>query len=82
MATITISTDPGCQWFASDDRSWIEVTSNPVGSGSGTVTFSVEANPEAARFGFIYLGGHQIRINQDGAAGAAGGGGDARRACC
>jgi hypothetical protein len=66
--TITIGTDAACEWFASDDRDWIEITSNVLGSGSSTINFTADANPGAARIGFIFLGGQDVRVNQRGRA--------------
>ena len=45
-ATVAISVEApdGCDWSASAHSPWIRITGGETGSGSGTVTFAVEAN--------------------------------------
>jgi hypothetical protein len=46
-----------CAWTASVDVPWITITSGGSGTGNGTITYSVEANPlSASRTGHITVG--------------------------
>ncbi|MCX6887802.1 MAG: N-acetylmuramoyl-L-alanine amidase, partial [Verrucomicrobia bacterium] len=55
----------GCSWTASTSQSWIHTTSS--GTGSGTVAYTVDANPATAtRAGTIAVGGQQFSISQAG----------------
>ena len=78
--SITVATHPDCSWFASDDRSWISITGEPLmGTGPVIVNFQVEENSDgAARMGHVYVGGQNVSINQEsnGGSGAGGGGGN------
>src|SRR5262245_53874135 len=62
-----------CQWSVESTESWIEITGGAGGNRSGTVRFSVAANPGGARTGRIRLDqDHNARceIAQAGAGGA------------
>ena len=41
--TLTVTTQAGCAWTTSTAASWITLT--PAGTGSGTVSYTVTANP-------------------------------------
>ena len=43
--TLTVNTQTGCPWTVGKNVSWINISSNTSGSGPGTITFSVAANP-------------------------------------
>ncbi len=63
---VTISLLIGCPWTASSSAGWIKVLP-PNGSGSDTVTITVDSNPSSlARPGKITVAGETITINQDG----------------
>jgi uncharacterized repeat protein (TIGR01451 family) len=55
--TVSVSAPPLCNWTATADRDWITVTSGTVGTGNGTVSYSVAPNT-----GSSSVGG-SIRIN-------------------
>ena len=42
---VAVTTDSGCPWTASSDSNWLTITAGASGSGSGTVTYNVGANP-------------------------------------
>jgi hypothetical protein len=44
-------------WTARADHPWLEITAGAAGSGTGTVTYSVAANPGPARTGTIAVSG-------------------------
>lgn len=50
----SVTTTAACTWRAEDDQGWISL-SNDRGTGSGTITFSVQANTGSARSGRISL---------------------------
>jgi hypothetical protein len=65
--SFSISTGSGCGWTATSGVSWITVTAGTSGTGSGTVSFSVDANTSSApRSGFINAGGLTFSVTQSG----------------
>jgi hypothetical protein len=52
---VAVGTAAGCTWTAVSNASWITVTGGAAGSGNGTTTFSVAANPGAARSGTLTI---------------------------
>ncbi len=65
--TVLVSTPGGSTWTASTDASWITITGGFSGSGSGSVTYMLQANTGAARSGSITVAGQTFRITQEGA---------------
>lgn len=68
QGSFQVSTTANCTFAATSDVSWIAVTS-PGGAGSGTVNYTVSANPGAARTGTITVGGQKFTVTQAGVAG-------------
>jgi len=67
--SVNISTLTDCDWLATTNDSWITITSGADGSGSGTISFSVDANPDTGmRTGTINIAGQNFTITQAGAA--------------
>lgn len=65
--SISVSIPAGCAWTASDNASWVSITSGASGSGNGTVTFSIAANPTTAqRTAAITVAGQTFGITQAG----------------
>ena len=61
-----IDAPTGCSWTARSDVQWITLTSGVAGTGSGTVNYSVSANPgSATRVGTITVGSSTLTISQD-----------------
>ena len=52
-----VSADPGCDWSAASNSSWITITSERRGSGSGSVSYTV-----ATRAGGLFTRGGKITI--------------------
>jgi hypothetical protein len=53
-----LSSGGGCTWAATSSVSWITITAGSSGSGAGTVSYSVAANPNAlSRNGTISVAG-------------------------
>ena len=65
---INVTTADGCQWSATSQASWITVTSPQSGNatGSGSVSFSVQANPGPQRTGTMSIAGHTFTVTQNG----------------
>jgi hypothetical protein len=62
---INISASPGVAWDAIPKVPWVAIISNPSGTGSGKVQYSVQANPESfQRNGEIFINGLSFRISQ------------------
>ncbi|MGC2662412.1 MAG: BACON domain-containing carbohydrate-binding protein [Bryobacteraceae bacterium] len=53
-----------CPWTGSSNSSWLQVTSGSSGSGSGSVSFTVEGNAGTARSANITVGGQTVAIMQ------------------
>lgn len=65
--SVSVITTAGCQWTAASNDAWILVTSGSPGEGSGSVAYSVAANPDPAqRTGTMTIAGHTFTVNQDG----------------
>ncbi|TAM44893.1 MAG: M6 family metalloprotease domain-containing protein [Acidobacteria bacterium] len=67
---VSVTASGGCPWTASTGFNWIHIT-NGSGTGSGTVLYSVDANPGSARTGTITIQGQTLTVSQDGASAAA-----------
>jgi all-beta uncharacterized protein/BACON domain-containing protein len=63
-ARIGVTTAAGCAWSARVDAPWISVTSGSTGTGPGTVTIVVGANPGNARSASLTVADRTIRITQ------------------
>jgi hypothetical protein len=61
---VTASATSGCTWTASSQASWIHVPDGESGNGSGAFTFTVDANPGAARAGTLTVAGQIVVFNQ------------------
>ena len=65
--SFTITTGAGCPRAAVSNNSWIIITSDNSGTGSGVVNFIVGSNSGATRIGTITAaGGLTFSINQPG----------------
>jgi Zn-dependent metalloprotease len=68
-ASVSVTTQAGCNWTAASNSSFITITSGASGSGSGTVSYSVAANTGAARNGSLTIAGLTHSVSQAGAGG-------------
>ncbi len=65
--TVAVTAAAGCAWTAVTTDGWIAVTTGATGSGTGTVTFNVAANPEpASRTGTVTIGTSAFTVTQAG----------------
>jgi len=63
---VTITTDSLCNWSASTTAGWIHLTSGPDFTGTGTLTFTVDSNPEEyARNATMTIVDQQMSILQN-----------------
>lgn len=68
-ASVTVTTQAGCNWTAASNSSFITITSGASGSGSGTVNYSVAANTSTARSGSMTIAGLTFNVSQAGVGG-------------
>ena len=64
--SFTVTAGTNCSWTAtSNNADWLTITSAPNGTGNGSVTFSVAANPNAQqRVGTIAVNGQTFTVTQ------------------
>ena len=62
--TVTVTAPNTCTWTASTNVPWISIIGATNGSGSGSVNFTVQANPGAARNGVLTIGGQRFTVTQ------------------
>ena len=63
--TVTAS-NSSCSWSVTGVCSWINITSGNGGTGNGTVNYTVQANPGAARSCNMTIAGQTFTVNQSG----------------
>ena len=65
--TVAVTSAAGCAWTANENATWISITSGTPGSGNGTVTYSVTANPTITpRSAVMTIAGQTFDVNQAG----------------
>ncbi|MGB4844587.1 MAG: BACON domain-containing carbohydrate-binding protein, partial [Ferruginibacter sp.] len=57
-----------CSWSASENLTWVTITSPLSGTGDATLNYTVAVNPGTARSGIITVNGQNYTVNQLGAA--------------
>ncbi len=62
--SVGITTDVSCNWSATSNNSWLQITSGNTGMGNGTVNYDVLANNGPARNGSLTIGGVNFPISQ------------------
>jgi len=66
--SFSVSTQAGCTWNATSNNNWIHVTGGASGTGSGTVSYSIDANGgSSSRTGTVTAAGRTFTITQSGA---------------
>jgi Zn-dependent metalloprotease len=69
-ASVSVTTQAGCNWTAVSNDSFITITSGASGSGSGTVNYSVAANTAStSRNGSMTIAGLNFGVSQAGTGG-------------
>jgi len=65
--TAAVQAPPGCTWTATSGVSWITIAPGAGGSGNGTVTYNVSANPSpTARAGTLTIANQPYNVSQTG----------------
>src|SRR4051812_42004891 len=67
--TLTIEATGNCGWTAVSQAGWIHITSASSGTGSGSITFTVDPNSAGARSASLTVAGDAITVSQTDAAG-------------
>ena len=67
VGSLPVNVPMGVSWAASSNASWITITGGASGSGSGTVSFSLQPNTGAARTGTITVAGQTFTVEQESA---------------
>ncbi len=66
--TLGVTAGSGCAWTAGSDADWLDITGGVSGSGNGTVSYLVDANPSTAqRIGRLTIAGKTFSFTQAGA---------------
>ena len=64
---VTVNAPASCTWNATANASWLSITSGSSGTGSGTVAYSVAANPGTdARSASLAVAGQTHAVSQQG----------------
>jgi subtilisin family serine protease len=64
----TVTANNGCNWTAIPNDNWITVNSGTNGTGNGTVTYTLSANPgRDDRSGSLTVAGQTLIVSQSGA---------------
>jgi hypothetical protein len=65
--TVAVTASSGCAWVTSENASWISIAGGASGSGNGTVTYTVTANPAITpRNAVITIAGQSFDVTQAG----------------
>jgi len=71
--TIAVTTGAGCAWSVTGVPSWVTLSSNASGTGSGTVSYQVTPSTGVGRSAVMTIGGIAFNIEQTAAAGTISG---------
>jgi C1A family cysteine protease len=67
-AAVSVSSQSGCSWTATSGPSWVSITSGASGDGNGTVSYTVQPNPDpTARSATLNIAGMAYKVSQQGA---------------
>ncbi|KJU86983.1 protein containing DUF1566 [Candidatus Magnetobacterium bavaricum] len=62
---VSVTSSTGCEWTATSNDSWIEITAGSSGNGNGTVTYTVAPNTNTVqRNGTITIAGKTFMVTQ------------------
>jgi photosystem II stability/assembly factor-like uncharacterized protein len=62
--TVTVTAAAGCAWTAASNATWLTITAGSSGSGNGTMTYGVAANPASSRSGTLTIAGQTFTVTQ------------------
>ncbi|MEP7340873.1 MAG: S8 family serine peptidase [Acidobacteriota bacterium] len=63
---VNVSTDPGCNWTAASNATWLQINGATSGAGNGLVNYTVFANNGPQRAGTMTIAGQTFTITQSG----------------
>jgi hypothetical protein len=67
IGSASVTTPTGCTWSSASNAAWITVTGGATGSGSGSASFNIAANPNASqRIGTLTIAGQTYTVTQAG----------------
>jgi uncharacterized repeat protein (TIGR03803 family) len=73
-STVSVITSNGCTWTATNNDSFITITSGSSGSGNGTVHYSVAANTSSnEQVGTLTIAGETFTVTESGTSSTGGG---------
>ena len=61
---VTVTAAANCTWTATTNVPWISIVGGTNGTGNGSVSFTVQPNPGAARNGVLNIGGQRFTVTQ------------------
>lgn len=61
---VAVTARSDCSWTATSNAPWIQVTSGASGQGSGTVSYTVQANSGANRTATVLIAGQTFTVTQ------------------
>ena len=61
---VTVTAAANCTWTATTNVPWISIVGGTNGTGNGSVSFTVQPNPGAARNGILNIGGQRFTVTQ------------------
>jgi hypothetical protein len=64
QAMANVTAPATCPWFTKTTVPWVSVSSGGSGTGNGTVSYSVDPNASAPRFGSLSIAGKTLTISQ------------------
>ncbi|MDT5063130.1 MAG: hypothetical protein QOH63_3589, partial [Acidobacteriota bacterium] len=71
-ASVAVTTSGGCNWAAQSNATWLTITSGAIGTGNGTVSYTVAANSTtSSRSGTMNIAGQTFTVTQNGATSAS-----------
>jgi hypothetical protein len=60
----SVSVASGCAWTATSSVPWVTIRAGATGTGNGTVSLNVAANPGGARTGTVTVAGQTFMVSQ------------------
>ncbi|HEX8398079.1 MAG TPA: BACON domain-containing carbohydrate-binding protein [Pyrinomonadaceae bacterium] len=64
--SITVNTQEGCAWTVENNTPWIVITSGSSGTGSGTISFTLQPNTTETRSATMSVAGQSVSVLQSG----------------
>lgn len=65
-SAVNVTAPNGCAWTAASNAQWIAVTAGAMGSGNGSVNYTVASNTGDSRTGMLTIAGQIFTITQSG----------------